>query len=280
MTRARNLTRDLEAIGPIDPEAITYREARARQRAFYREHGRKDAPASILTQTGKLSLSESFCVGIQLRPGDASGLEVCTMRTKGCTAACVLEFSYRGKSANTRDGRTLRTLFLAADPQAFVAIVAHELRALVAKHGRVAFRPNIASDIRWEYVAPALFSIPGVVGYDYTKWNPLKFRGTLANYRLTYSVSEHPLSEAIAASYVKSGGCAAVVVATRKHEIPDTWKGMPTVDGDLTDDRTTDPKGCYVILSAKADVKVRKDGTSRVVDSTGFVKPLPLAVAS
>ena len=203
------------------------------------------------------------------------------MRTKGCTAACVLEFSYRGKSENTRDGRTLRTLFLAADyPQAFVTIVAHELRKLVAQHGRVAFRPNIASDIRWEFVAPALFSIAGVAGYDYTKWNPLKFRGSLENYRLTYSVSEHPLSEAIAASYVKAGGTAAVVVATRKHEIPSEWQGAPTVDGDLTDDRTTDPKGCYVILSAKADVKVRKDGTSRVIDQTGFVKPLPLVVAS
>jgi hypothetical protein len=45
---------------------------------------------------------------------------------------------------------------------------------------------------------------------------------------------------------------------------------MPAVDGDATDDRTTDPAGCYVLLSAKADGKH---------DRTGFVKSLPLAVA-
>jgi hypothetical protein len=165
----------------------------------------------------------------------------------------------------------MRTLFLSEDPAAMVVLIAHELRTLVRKHGRVAFRPNIASDIRWEYVAPELFGIDGVAGYDYTKANPLKHRGALPNYRLTYSVSEHPLSEAIGASYVASGGNAAVVVATPKHAVPSTWQGMPAIDGDLTDDRTLDPPGCYVMLAAKADGKK---------DSTGFVKELPLAVAS
>jgi hypothetical protein len=44
--------------------------------------------------------------------------------------------------------------------------------------------------------------------------------------------------------------------------------------GDLTDDRTTDPAGCYVLLAAKADGKK---------DSTGFVKSLditPLGVVA
>jgi hypothetical protein len=153
-----------------------------------------------------------------------------------------------------------------------ITLIACELRALVAKHGAVAFRPNIASDLRWEYIAPALFGIDGVRGYDYTKANPLKHRGTLANYRLCYSVSEHPLSEAIGAAYVKAGGTAAVVVATPKHAVPDVWQGMPAVDGDLTDDRTTDPDGVYVMLAAKADGKR---------DRTGFViKALPVVVAA
>jgi hypothetical protein len=271
MTRAENLTRTLERSGPYDLDAITRKDARARADAFYREHGRKSAPVTLLSQTGKLEHSEGFAVGLQLRPGAASGVEVCSWRTAGCTAACVLETSFRGKSDGVRDGRSMRTLFLQTDPQAMVSLVAHELRALVRKHGRVAFRPNIASDLRWEYIAPDLFSIPGVAGYDYTKANPLKHRGTLANYRLTYSVSEHPLSEAIGHAYVKAGGTAAVVIATPKHAVPDTWKGLPAIDGDLTDDRTSDPAGCYVLLAAKADGKR---------DATGFVKLLPLAVAS
>jgi hypothetical protein len=271
MTRATNLSAALEAIGPIDPDAISRREARARADAFYREHGRKSAPVTLLSQTGKLEHSAGFAVGLQLRPGDASGVEVCSWRTAGCTAACVLETSFRGKSEGVRDGRTMRTLFLQAEPQAMVTLIAHELRTLVGKHGAVAFRPNIASDIRWEYVAPALFEIDGVRGYDYTKANPLKHRGTLPNYRLTYSVSESAVSEAIGAAYVRAGGTAAVVVNTPKHAVPAVWNGMPAVDGDATDDRTTDPTGCYVLLAVKADGKR---------DASGFVKQLPLAVAS
>lgn len=267
MSRSANLTQDLERRGPFAVDAITRREARARADAFYRSHGRKAAPTALLSQTGKLEHSDGFAVGLQLRPGAASGVEVCTWRTAGCTAACVLETSFRGKSDGVRDGRDLRTLFLQADPTAMVVLIAHELRALVAKHGAVAFRPNIASDLRWEFIAPELFSIPGVRGYDYTKANPLKHRGTLDNYRLCYSVSESPLSEAIGAAYVNAGGTAAVVVATRKHDVPNVWRGMPAIDGDATDDRTTDPAGCYVLLAAKADGRK---------DSTGFVKSLPV----
>ncbi len=271
MTRAANLTQELEASGPFGIDAMTRREARARADAFYREHGRKSAPVTLLSQTGKLEHSAGFAVGLQLRPGAASGVEVCTWRSKGCTAACVLETSFRGKSDGVRDGRTLRTLFLQSDPAAMVVLIAHELRALVAKHGRVAFRPNIASDLRWEYIAPELFGIDGVAGYDYTKANPLRHRGTLPNYRLCYSVSESPVSEAIGAAYVKSGGTAAVVVATRKHDVPNVWRGYPAVDGDATDDRTTDPAGCYVLLAAKADGRK---------DSTGFVKSLPVVAVA
>src|SRR6186997_2322620 len=112
MTRALNLTRDLEARGPFAVDAMTRREARARADRFYRDHGRKAAPARLLSQTGKLEHSAGFAVGLQLRPGDASGLEVCTWRSRGCTAACVLETSFRGKADGVRDGRTLRTLFL------------------------------------------------------------------------------------------------------------------------------------------------------------------------
>lgn len=262
-----NLTQVLEKAGPFDPWAITRKEARARANEFYRANGRKSAPPRILSATEKMQHSEGVAVGISLRPSDASGVNVCTAATAGCIAACVLETSARGKWANVRDGRTLRTLFLAADPQAFLTLVAYELAALVRRYGRVAFRPNVASDLRYEFICPALFSIAGVAGYDYTKLNPMKHRGTLPNYRLTYSVSEHPLSERIGAAYVAQGGTAAVVVNTPKHATPPTWRGMPALDGDMTDDRTTDPTGTYVLLASKADGKK---------DRTGFVKPLEL----
>jgi hypothetical protein len=268
--KLRNLTRDLEQTGPYDPFAITRKEARQRANAWYIGQGRKQAPGRFLTATEKMQHSDGVAVGISLRPSGASGVNVCTAATAGCIAACVLETSARGKWANVRDGRTLRTLFLQADPQAFLSLVAYELQALVKKHGRVAFRPNVASDLRYEYICPALFSIPGVAGYDYTKLNPLKHRGQLANYRLTYSVSELGVSEVIGAAWVAAGGTSAVVTRTPKHDQPATWRGQPAIDGDLTDDRTTDPSGVYVLLAAKADGKA---------DATGFVKTLEVVAA-
>lgn len=277
--RAVNLTQSLERLGPFEPDAMSLSEARARRDRFYRETGgREHGPDKLLSATGKMAHDvEGVARGINLRAGAASGVEVCSWRSAGCTAACVLETSFHGRDSKVRDARSLKTLFLQAEPQAFVTLVAHELRRLVARHGRVAFRPNIASDLRWEYIAPALFEIAGVRGYDYTKANPLKHRGALENYRLTYSVSEHPISEAIGAAYVAAGGTAAVVVATRKHDTPSTWRGAPAIDGDATDDRTTDPKGCYVILAAKGSVQASQ--RSGKADASGFVKVLEVTAA-
>lgn len=266
----RPLTLQLEARGPIDPDAMSRADARDIANRFYRRHGRKQAP-KLLSATGKMLASATPTMGIILRPGAASGLEVCIWRTKGCTAVCVLEESFRGRDVKNRSARDLRTLFLAEDPQAFVTLVANELRALVAKHGRVLFRPNVASDLRWERIAPSLFRIAGVVGYDYTKANPLTQRDLIPNYRLVYSVSEIAHSVDVARAYLEAGGTAAVVFDSKRHEPPASWEGFPTVDGDAGDDRTADPAGHVVALAVKANGRT---------DTTGFVKrAIPLTVA-
>lgn len=264
--RALSLTMDLEQRGPFDPASMTVREARRIADGFYREvGGRKSAPARFLTKTGKLEHSDGVdIVGLQLRPGDAAGVEVCNWRTPGCTAACVLETSFRGKSDGVRDGRSMRTLFLQAEPQAMITIIADELRRLAARNGVVYFRPNIASDLRFERFAPALFTMDGVRAYDYTKANPLRHRDIVANYRLVFSVSERAASEDVAVEYMRAGGTAAVVFDCPKHQLPATWRGFEVIDGDITDDRTADPRGVVVGLAAKADGKG---------DATGFVKP-------
>jgi hypothetical protein len=263
-----NLTLALEAAGPFDPRAITRREARARANAWYRANGRQHAPR-LLSATGKMLKSATPTVGIILRPGNASGLEACTWRTRGCTAVCVLEESFRGRDAGNRHARDLRTYFLAEDPQAFVTVVYWELVDLRDKYGRVLFRPNVASDLRWERIAPALFRIPRVNAYDYTKADPMRHRDRIRNYRLVYSVSELPRSEEVALEYMRAGGTAAVVLDARRHALPRTWRGMRVVDGDLGDDRTRDPRGVVVGLAVKANGRT---------DTTGFVKRLELTV--
>jgi len=264
----------LEALGPFDLDALDPRAARSVADAWYRQHGRKHSP-KLLSATSKMRASDSASVGIILRPGNASGLEACQWRTAGCTAVCVLETSFRGKESGNRDARDLRTWLLFEQPQAFITLVAHELRLLAARHGTVKFRPNVASDLRWEYIAPALFDLAGVYGYDYTKADPLKHRGSLPNYTLTYSVSEVTRSETVARKYMANGGRAAVVFDSPKHGLPATWHGFTVIDGDIGDDRTLDPPGVVVGLSAKADAKVKLTAGPvpiRLGRSLGFVK--------
>jgi len=261
----KGLTFDLEARGPFDPDAVSIPDARKVWKAYRAERGYGTAdllgdPDSNL----KLGKDAVPTYGLSLSPADASGLESCVWRTPGCTAACVLSTSFRGKLDSVATARAVKTQFLSAEPQAFVTILAHEIRRAVAKHGRILVRLNVASDLRWEYISPALFDIPGAAFYDYTK-APRKHRGTHPNYRLTFSVSERDRSVSEALDYLQSGGTAAVVFDIRKgHDLPITWQGFDVIDGDVTDARTFDPDGVVVGLRSKADGKH---------DTTGFVKP-------
>jgi len=261
----KGLTFDLEARGPFDPDGMPLGDARKVWKAFRADRGFGTAdllgdPDSNL----KLGKDAVPTYGLSLSPADASGFESCVWRTPGCTAACVLSTSFRGKLDSVATARAVKTQFLAKDPAAFVAILGAEIRRAVAKHGEILVRLNVASDLRWEYIAPGLFDIPGASFYDYTK-APRKHRGTHPNYRLTFSVSERDRSVSEALTYLQSGGTAAVVFDVRKgRALPETWQGFDVIDGDVTDARTFDPDGVVVGLRSKADGRR---------DTTGFVKP-------
>jgi len=258
------LTFDLEERGPFDGD-MPIGDARKLWKAFRAERGFGDAdllgaPDSNL----KLGKDAVPTYGLSLSPADASGFENCVWRTAGCTAACVLSTSFRGKLDSVATARALKTQFLAESPEAFVTILAAEIRRAVRKHSKILVRLNVASDLRWEYIAPALFDIDGASFYDYTK-APRKHRGTHPNYRLTFSVSERDRSVDEALTYLQSGGTAAVVFDIRKGSaLPSTWQGFDVIDGDVTDARVFDPDGVVVGLRSKADGKH---------DTTGFVKP-------
>jgi hypothetical protein len=273
--RARNLTRELEQRGPFDPDAMSVADAKSELRAFYvGEHGYRSLPALLTAPESqhKLGMSERPAYGLTLAPADMSGtFDACTWRTAACTAACVLATAGKGVFENVRQARIVKTLALGEHPQAFVTLLAHELRQAVAKRGGIDFRPNVASDIRWERVAPALLSIPGVRVYDYTK-APASQREASENYRLVFSVSERGASVGEALDYLRSGGNAAVVFATKRgHALPETWQGFDVIDADTSDSRFDDPRGVVVGLRAKGAAR----GTEGSDD--GFVKP---AVAS
>jgi hypothetical protein len=270
----RNLTRELEAAGPFDPGAMSVKQARAELRAFYvGEHGYRNTPPLLSPPASNVKMAKSATptYGLSLAPADMAGdLNTCTWSTPLCRAACVLVTAGKGTLPGVRRARVVKTRALAEHPQAFITVLAWELGKAVRKHGAIVARLNVASDLRWELFAPAVLATPGVAFYDYTK-APVGQRSAPDGYRLTYSVSERARSTTNAIEAMQALANAAVVFERTPAGLPETWNGFKVIDGDVTDDRTQDPRGTVVGLLAKGAARRTRGAED------GFVKP---AVAS
>lgn len=270
--QAPNLDRILQASGPFEPEAMSVSEARGIARRFFiDQEGYSRVPRLLTHPDGQMKLAKSarYTVGLTLAAAAQSGWNVCTWSTGPCREACVMNTAGNARYESVKVARIVKTRFLAEHPQAFVTLLHSELVATVKRRGPIDYRSNVASDLRWESIAPALLSIPDVRVYDYTK-APAAHRAPTDNYRLTFSVSDRAASTREAIEYLESGHNAAVVFATlRGHALPATWEGFDVVDGDTSDARFDDQPGTVVGLRAK--------GAAIGNNAGGFVKP---AVAS
>jgi hypothetical protein len=274
MTRAPSLGKHLERLGPFDPDAMPLAEARSVRRRYYVDGLGYASPPALLTPPGsqpKLRKSVKTAYGLSLAPADMSGWDACAWRTPTCTAVCVLATGGRSGFAPIRKARVAKTRFLADEPQAFVTLLADEIRRAVIRHGGIDIRLNVASDLRWERFAPALLHIDGARPYDYTK-APASQRDPGAGYALTFSVSEKASSAGEALEWLRSGGNVAAVFERPSRGawdglLPDTFLGFPVLDGDMTDSRWDDAPGAVVGLRAKGDA------IGIVGTADGFVKP-------
>lgn len=264
-SRSRNLTQELEA---NPPSYIDVADARAQWLAFRQSHGFAGYADLLTPPDGnrKLAKSEAPTYGLTLAAADMSGVNVCSWSTPDCRSACVLTTAGNARYPSVARARIVRTLFLADHADAFVTILRDELLRAVKRHGSIVARLNVASDIRWERIAPDIFATPGIRYYDYTK-APVTQRTDTPNYRLTYSVSERPQSTTNALAALQALANAAVVFERTPEGLPETWNGFPVIDGDASDDRTRDPRGTVVGLLAKGAAR----GTAGSAD--GFVKP-------
>jgi hypothetical protein len=150
---------------------------------------------------------------------------------------------------------------LKEQPSLFVRLLAHEIRQ-AARKGPITMRLNAFSDLRWEIIAPGLFTIPGVSFYDYTKWSA-SARPAQANYHLTYSATERTSVDEIRAMVDAGYNVAVITSLSRFKPKPTTWEGMPITDGDKSDDRTLDTPGTVVLLTAKGTLRTATDDASR-----------------
>jgi hypothetical protein len=200
----------------------------------------------------KIGKNEIATWSLTLTPADQSGQwNTCTWSTPQCRKACVLWTAGRGRFESVRQGRLVRTAFLAQHPTAFLTILTHEVRLLERRGVPFGLRLNVASDLRWENIAPWLFDGPMVRAYDYTK---APSRTTPENYRITYSHSERWEDQRIIDT-VAAGNNVAMVFDVPKHALPSTHLGIRVIDGDLTDYRYGDPSGVIVGLAAKGAAK-------------------------
>jgi hypothetical protein len=98
-----------------------------------------------------------------------------------------------------------------------------------------------------------------LVFYDYTKNinHVKKYKNT--RYHLTFSRSE--CNDATVDQAIQLGVNIAVVF---RNQLPATYKGLPVINGDLSDLRINDPKNCIVGLVAKG--KAKKQASNFVIN--------------
>lgn len=229
-----------------------------------------------VAKSGKLGVRTAV---LHLAPADLSGYEVCPMRSKGCTAACLHSAGNPAYFMNKNKSRIARTKAFFEHREEFMNLLMLELAKFRDKAHKDDFefagRLNGTSDIRWESVRfnvlPWVAERTGYSGptenvtilevfadeqfYDYTKLHNRK--KVPKNYHLTFSMNETNQD------FAEDSPLNVAVVFAGK--LPDTYLGREVIDGDEHDFRPQDPDGVVVGLKAK--------GLGRA-DDTGFVVQL------
>ncbi len=263
-----NLSRSLEDRGPFSVEPLKP-GSRSKRRAlevwnrrrvrFGLKAARDWNHAPILSEEiGKLEKNAIHTLGLVLAPSRSSGVaNACAWSTPGCEPPFCL--SGAGNNAWNRNAlvRAARTAFLFECPATFWRAVGTELAAAIRKHGTVAARLNVLSDIRHELVCPDLGRWPGLVLIDYTKAPPRARSTAAANgWRLVHSITERhtvaQVDELLAVVPV-----AVVVNRSSSIKTRSSVNGSPlrnvrrVVDGDRNDERWLDRPGDLVVLKKK-----------------------------
>jgi hypothetical protein len=246
-----------ETIADLEQARNVYRWVRS-------THGIK-SPGKLLTQSiSKLEKNDTPTYGLAFLPATYSELGNLCAFSDSCAQTCVA-FSGNGSFSSTMRSRQAKTHFMIQHPYEFIMMLCAELATIHEyTEGTALVRLNTYSDIRWERIFPDFMRELYSIGfYDYTKHptSSRPARSLPSNYLLTYSVSEKTTAKEIAKAKA-AGRNLAVVVSIRSGKtkegwrpIPKTWSNIPTIDGDLTDDRANDPTGVVVILRRKHTMK-------------------------
>jgi hypothetical protein len=210
----------------------------------------------------KKGLAKGYMTGIlYLAPASLSGINICPKSSAGCRSACLFSAG-RGRFYSVTRARIAKTLAMHFDTPRFHETIKKSIKSLLVKAKNAGYIPcvrlNGTSDILWEKTSDIIQLFPEVQFYDYSKIVKRILWTIPSNYHLTFSLSESNDSDAKLA-LSKGFNIAAVF-----HNVaPLEFFGFPVVNGDSTDLRFLDSKGCVVALKAKGAAKK---------DTSGFVR--------
>jgi hypothetical protein len=172
--------------------------------------------------------------------------------------------------------RVMITRLFFANKEVFMRLLIHEVQREMKKAEKMghffSIRLNCTSDI-----SPTAFIFqgknvlqifPNVQFYDYTKVpNRLEVAKQYKNYDVTWSIDGSAENLKIGLNYLKNGGRVAVVYGTK--EMPKTWYGYPTENGDESDYRPQDLNS-VCMLKFKVTARNFKKGKF-VLPNTKFI---------
>ena len=214
---------------------------------------------------------------LHLAPAEESGYNTCPKATDGCKFGCLNKAGRggmfkKGETTNViQQARIRKTKYFFENRDAFMADLVADIKLAIKQSLNKGLIPvirlNGTSDLSFEkYLVPGtmmnLFQyFPLIQFYDYTKVLGRKV-SLYPNYHLTFSAADGNDDDVTKA--IQQGYNIAVVFGTKKGQpLPETYLGLPVVNGDESDLRFLDVKNVVVGLYAKGKAKK---------DTFGFVK--------
>ena len=226
-------------------------------------------PKNLLSKgntNAKTSKNEQDTYILYLAPynQNSKGINICPKASEGCAAACLFSAG-RGAFSNVINARKNKTEYYLHDKKTFINQLASELIKIDKKANKntnqTLIRLNGTSDLDFIFLLKkyANFDISNYNNlhfYDYTKiLGKVKKYSNSKNYTLTFSRAEDNEQDIFQA--VKYG---ANVSAVFKGTLPQTYKGIPVIDGDKTDNEMLKYKGYILGLKAKGKARTDKSG--------------------
>lgn len=198
---------------------------------------------------------------IYFAPYKASGFNVCAKATKECIMGCLYtsgRVKMDGKGTINK-ARVNRTIAFYEQRDKFMNLLLSEI-SMYKKRAKTkgmdfAVRLNGTSDLSPEvfkaFGQNILELFPDVQFYDYTKvLNRSRLTEKYSNYHLTFSYTGenwHECHEALC----NNVNAAVIFDVKRGQPLPETFNGYKVIDGDISDYRPNDEKGCVVGLRWK-----------------------------